>query len=257
MATPYLACLASVLPPDAFITSYVDDTYVCLSDKDPNELAEQLERTMDIHDDFLTSIGMVTNVEKMELIYFNRRRQEGRSLSVKNKVIKPSGHIKVLGVTFEAGLKWDHHIRVVIAKSRHLLQKLKFLKKFLPSDAMKKVATLHLFGLLYHAAPIRAKLTNHIETLQTPQIFAILCDEDSIGGIFQTKFQKIAYKRIRQARAHSSYGESTMANRHMANWLIWRIDYGKLAYGKEAYGETTYFKCKLSVSIATNTNKKL
>jgi len=33
---------------------------------------------------------------------------------------------------------------------------------------------------------------------------------------------------------------------HMANWLIWRNDYGKSAYDKLAHGETTSIKkiCK-------------
>jgi len=31
-----------------------------------------------------------------------------------------------------------------------------------------------------------------------------------------------------------------MANQHLANWLIWRIDYGESAYGELAYGKTSY-----------------
>jgi len=30
-------------------------------------------------------------------------------------------------------------------------------------------------------------------------------------------------------------------NWHMANWLIWQIDYGELAYGEKAYGKTSLF----------------
>jgi len=33
-----------------------------------------------------------------------------------------------------------------------------------------------------------------------------------------------------------------MANRHMANWLIWRIDCGESAYGENAYGEMTSYR---------------
>jgi len=40
-------------------------------------------------------------------------------------------------------------------------------------------------------------------------------------------------------RALQSYGKSNMANRHMANWLIWRTD-----YGKPANGETTSYQKK-------------
>jgi len=36
-----------------------------------------------------------------------------------------------------------------------------------------------------------------------------------------------------------------MASRHMANWLIWRIDCGKLAYGEKAYGKMTSYQVRL------------
>jgi len=49
-------------------------------------------------------------------------------------------------------------------------------------------------------------------------------------------------RALRRARARMSYGKSNvvsehLVNRHMANWLIWRID-----GGKSAYGETTSYR---------------
>jgi len=41
-------------------------------------------------------------------------------------------------------------------------------------------------------------------------------------------------------RGRTSYGESTVANWHMANWLIWQINYGESAYGELVYGKTSY-----------------
>jgi len=41
--TLYLAGLESVLPPDVFITSYADDTYICVSNQDADALPKKLE----------------------------------------------------------------------------------------------------------------------------------------------------------------------------------------------------------------------
>jgi len=110
--------------------------------------------TMTLHDDFLNTIGMITNVEKTELIYFSRKKQDYKPLTVKNQVIKPSKSIKVLGITFEQDLTWDKHIRGIINRSRLILRKLKYLRKVLNKADLLKVATAHLYGLLYYAAPV-------------------------------------------------------------------------------------------------------
>jgi len=146
--TLYLSKLGTVLPPAAFITSYADDTYICLSNKSLSDLSSSLEATMTLHDDFLNSIGMVTNVEKTELIYFSRKTQDGAPLKVKNKLIQPSKKIKVLGVTFEQDLTWKSHIRGVTNRVRYTMRKPKFLRKILNKEDMLKVVTAHVWYYL-------------------------------------------------------------------------------------------------------------
>jgi len=95
--TLYLRNLDKVIP-NAFVTSYADDTYVCVSDIDPSQVKTKLETTMTLHNKFFMDIGMVTNVSKTELIYFSRRPTEAPSLLVENQTVLPTQHIKVLGV---------------------------------------------------------------------------------------------------------------------------------------------------------------
>jgi len=152
--TMYISQLENILPSDTFVTSYADDTYVCLSDQNPKNLSERLTDSMIVHDDFLNSIGMVTNVEKTELIYFDKKNKEGNPVAVKTQIIKPASSINVLGLQFESDLTWNKHIKKVTAKSRQILRQLRFLKKYLNQNEIIKVTTSHLYGLLYYAAPV-------------------------------------------------------------------------------------------------------
>jgi len=97
--------------------SYADGIYVALSGKDLNNLKTRIEHTMTTHDNYLNSIGMVTNVDKTELSYFTRHKIEGPSLLLNSKPITPSETIKV-------------------------------------TDEMIKVATSHFYRVLYYAVPV-------------------------------------------------------------------------------------------------------
>jgi len=136
------------------VTSYADDTYVCVSDNDLFQVKTKLEATMTLHNRFLTEIGMVTNVSKTELIYFSRRPTDAPSLLVENQTVVPTQHIKVLGVQFSNDLSWDHHITNTINKARPTILKLKYLTKYLNTDALKKVATSHFYGLFYYGSTV-------------------------------------------------------------------------------------------------------
>jgi len=84
--TLYLRNLSKVLP-NAFVTSYADDNYVCVADKDPDLVKNKLEITMSLHTRFLTDIAMVTNVSKTKLTYFSRKPGSFPLLSVKNQTV--------------------------------------------------------------------------------------------------------------------------------------------------------------------------
>jgi len=65
------------------------------------------------HNDFLTTIGMVVNVAKIELIYFARK---WNPITVSNLTINPREHLKVLGVLFGPELSWGVQVGKVVSK---------------------------------------------------------------------------------------------------------------------------------------------
>jgi len=110
--------------------------------------------TMTNHDSYLQSIGMKTNVSKTELIFYARKPIEVTPISVKGSSITPANTMKVLGVKFDNALGWDAQIKDIKRKSLNVINKLKYLAKFLDKECMKKIVTSHFFGMVYYASPI-------------------------------------------------------------------------------------------------------
>jgi len=109
---------------------------------------------MSTHNNYLGQIGMVTNVDKTELLYFSRQKIRGPTLTVNNKQVSPSETLKVLGVKFQPDLSWDTHIRETISRLRFIIKKLHFVKKYLTLPEMIKIVTSHFYSVLYYAAPV-------------------------------------------------------------------------------------------------------
>jgi len=136
------------------LTAYADDTYVSIAGKDVNDIKTKLEEMMTRHDDFLQSVGMKTNVSKTELIFFSRKNINAPTITVKNNVITPTKTLKILGIKFDQNLMWDTHLKEVRKKAMLVINKLKFLSKFLTKESMKKVVTSHFFGMIYYSSPV-------------------------------------------------------------------------------------------------------
>jgi len=121
------------------------------------EAKDKLVNHLTIHNDFLKNIGMVTNVAKTELVFFQRPRSAVKcpdSVIVNKEVIIPKDSIKVLGVTFDKDLSWKTHFENLTKKAKYTLAKMKFLSKYLYQSSMKKVITSHYFSTIYYGSPV-------------------------------------------------------------------------------------------------------
>jgi len=153
--TLYMSELVNNLPKDVHIVSYADDTYVSISSPNLPILKEKLSYTMLKHDHYLKSIGMVTNVNKTELIYFSRSGiHDAVPLKVGQDSVIPQKTIKVLGITFDQDLSWNTHATKIKQKAAMTMRKVKFLGKFVDYQGMKKIITTHLFGMIYYASVV-------------------------------------------------------------------------------------------------------
>jgi len=152
--TLYMKNLPEIIR-EAHLVSFADDSYISVAHKDIKYVKQHLEQIMTRHESFLTSIGMVTNVSKTELIFFARKPLMDPGIITVNGtdiVAKPS--MKILGIMFDQNLGWVTHLEKIKIKARYTLLKMKYLSKYLNMESMKKVITSHFFGMLYYGAPV-------------------------------------------------------------------------------------------------------
>jgi len=87
------------------LTSYVDNSYVVLSDPDLENLVRRTENCLSTHNKNLEEIGMRVNESKTEIILFGKE-QPKVVVNVKGVAVESKDCIKALGVLIDKGLTW-------------------------------------------------------------------------------------------------------------------------------------------------------
>jgi len=96
---------------EAKVTSYADDSYVITTGRTLEELMDKLPATMSLHFKFLSSLGMVVNKAKTEVMFMSNKKQILPSqVQVDGEVIPVQTNIKVLGIHFDHDMSWKTHV---------------------------------------------------------------------------------------------------------------------------------------------------
>jgi len=106
----YCKDLTSHLSPNAHAISNADDSYITMSCFNEGVLFEELESCLRKHQAYMTSIGMVINKDKKELIKFSKGNFTPTTLLNSRIITKPT--MKALGVTFDHRLSWKEHVEL-------------------------------------------------------------------------------------------------------------------------------------------------
>jgi len=138
--------------PEANVVSYADDAYVTLTATTKQELISKVENSIESHQKYMSSIGMVINKDKTELIKFSRKGDE--IIELPNAKITSRKHMKALGVTISSDLSWDEHITNVINKTSYTIRLIKHLGTWLKTEDLLKIVTSKYFGITYYASPV-------------------------------------------------------------------------------------------------------
>jgi hypothetical protein len=62
--------------------------------------------------------------------------------------------IKALGIMITPDLCWSNHLGYAINKSKHILPRLKFLKKFLDNEDLLRLVTSQFMLIIFYASPV-------------------------------------------------------------------------------------------------------
>jgi len=156
--------------PDVFSMAYADDAYVCLAYEPENEhqSLKTFENIFKRHSEWLESLGMVLNYDKTEFIVFGNNNRELKSTLGGQEYISNSS-VKVLGITFEAMLKWGVHVSKTLAKLNSKSYSLRMLNRALPRNLHKQVLISHFFshisyGLSLWGANVNSRDSSRLDT---------------------------------------------------------------------------------------------
>lgn len=140
---------------DAKIISYADDSYVINSAYDVGELIAKTEECFRQHTAHLQRLGMVVNEGKTELLFSSRSKGQSEiSINTGTSIVKSSKCIKALGVQFCADLSWDCHVNYSLNRSRHIIPRIRHLRKWLNTDELLKLVTSQYFSIVFYCCQV-------------------------------------------------------------------------------------------------------
>jgi hypothetical protein len=76
------------------------------------------------------------------------------SISSGSTTINSTTCIKALGIQFSADLSWDDHVEYTLSRSRHIIPRLKHLRKWLTTEELLKLVTSQYNSIVFYCSPV-------------------------------------------------------------------------------------------------------
>ena len=134
----FTADLANEIP-ESKIVAYADDAAVLVSATDLQSLQTRIETVLQKVQQWYTSNGLLINPTKTEYMVLGKDNflevnvKEGKE----NISIQSKKHMKVLGVTIDQKLSWNHHITTIKAKTNNAIRNIARTSGILPLRSRK------------------------------------------------------------------------------------------------------------------------
>ncbi len=135
---------------DGFLVTFADDSYVLVSADNIDELKDKATKTLKSHIDWLNANGMVTNLDKTEVMLLNS--DESFSLCVDGQIIEPRQTMRVLGILFDNKMSWKPHVDAVLTRTNRIFHGLRTIRKHLNAEQANQVITAYYFSVLYYGS---------------------------------------------------------------------------------------------------------
>lgn len=133
---------------------YADDNYLLKVGKSVTEARTVIESSANKLYQWLKDSGLVVNVKKTELVFFNKKLTENQSITLGDQIITSVNTMKVLGVLFDSKLQWSHQVENAIKKAKKACCGLNRLRKFISQEKMMQMATAFAYSKLFYGAPV-------------------------------------------------------------------------------------------------------
>jgi len=130
--------------------AYADDAYIIISAKNPNNLEQHLNTTLNKHLSWLKDIGMICNAAKTEIMVLG---DLSITTNLDGAIINSQNTLKVLGVMFDSALKWNNNTQKIISKCRSYLYGLRYLRRHLNITEIAKILKAQIVSIMTYGAP--------------------------------------------------------------------------------------------------------
>ena len=139
----------------SIIHSYADDTTSSLSGENFEELKKMCELEALKILDFMAVNHLKANDDKTAILVLRRYQSEDvETFKIGNEEVIEKKSEKLLGVNVSNDLKWEEHIRKLVAKLRFRLFNLKRLSRKLPNNNLKQVADAIFMSDVRYGLPL-------------------------------------------------------------------------------------------------------
>jgi len=119
-----------------------------------DESKEKIARISGAHVTYLKSLGLVVNETKTEAVIFTKKDIIISDINIAGTIVQTKEKMKVLGIIFDANLKWEAHINNTLKKCKNKLGVLKRLRRRFTKDQFLQIVTAQYFSNLYYCAPV-------------------------------------------------------------------------------------------------------
>ena len=188
--------------------SYADDSQLILHSKNQKQLIKKIEEIIKIAHNWYSGNCMKANQTKTEILIVNNGNIRTENLKIKildegkQKFLKPSKHIKVLGVRIDENLSWDKQILNVKKIASNTIRKLHRINHLLPIEIKIQLYNSLVVPHFDYGDIIWGGCTvKNSNKLQVTQNFAI----KSIVGAKKfdhasNSFEKLKFLKLKQRR---------------------------------------------------------
>jgi len=163
----YMSHLQQVVSPwDSVV--YADDSYVIIHGDNIDDLVGSTKTVMSKHFEWLSSIGMVCNQSKTELMIYG---QYSVKIKVNNQEITSKSTIKVLGLLFDNNLRWQSQVKKILSRTRSVTFALRYLRRHLSLSEIKPVIYAQVVSRMAYGAPVWYHYLNFRQKAQLRSAF--------------------------------------------------------------------------------------
>ena len=96
------------------LVKFADDNFIVRWAESIDEVKAKMELSLDTIIKWMKASGLKVNEDKTELCLFYRTMPPMITLQIGNQTVSTTTFMNVLGVTFDATMKWSHQVELVL-----------------------------------------------------------------------------------------------------------------------------------------------